>query len=114
MLCMKKLAHWLLAFWLLLMMPMLLTGCQTPPELKDGYQFGDISKIALRDIKKISHARDVYCADASTVILRKAAVITIRSYLPAYPENGICTRLDKVLTDTIAKKDRMTNIRDGP
>ncbi len=95
----------------LLLMLLFLPGCESSPELKDGYQFGDLSKIALADIQKVKQARNVYCADASTRVLRKAAVITIQSYLPAYPADGICTRLDSILINQIANKN---NIRDGP
>lgn len=77
-----------LLFWL--------AGCTTP-ELADGYQFGDLSKLTARELAKLHDARVAYCDATSTFALKRLAIVIIQTQLPGYPENGICTDLIHLL-----------------
>ena len=86
----------------LLLFAMVLTGASCGPELDDGYQFGDLTRMTIRDINRVIEARDKYCAytgaDSKRRFLRKAAVLAIRAYAPGYPQEGVCTdEFDKVI-----------------
>ena len=71
-----------------------IAGC-IEPEWNDGYQFGDISKITWRDIDRLITAREKACGFIGDSVIRqeldKIAVLAIRAYVPAYPEEGVCT-----------------------
>jgi hypothetical protein len=75
----------ILAFAVLL----LIVGCSTP-ELDDGYQFGDVTRIAIREEKDIKQAINDYCDKAEDSAIRQAALAVIRTKYPFVPENGIC------------------------
>lgn len=81
------------AFLLLVVLTM--TGAACGPELDDGYQFGDLSLMTLHSLRDISERRERYCAytgsDRKRYVLRQAAVLAIRAYVPGYPVDGICT-----------------------
>ena len=67
------------------------------PEMADGYNFGDISKIALRDYQRVVKLRNDYCQlttdNPRYHIAKNLAIQAIRIYAPAYPAEGICTDL---------------------
>jgi hypothetical protein len=66
------------------------TACSSPPELEDGYQFGDISHLAVREQKEIKQAVADYCDKTKDSLIRYAALNIIRLKFPFVPENGIC------------------------
>lgn len=71
------------------------------PEMSDGYQFGDITRIGARDFQKIVVLRNQYCVmdknDPTAHIAREIALTAIRAYAPAYPPDGICSDLFDLL-----------------
>lgn len=72
------------------------TACTTP-ELADGYQFGDLSKLTAREISKLHDARVAYCDSTSSSTLKRLAIAVIQTRLPGYPEHGICSNLLQLL-----------------
>jgi hypothetical protein len=72
------------------------TAC-TSPELADGYQFGDLSRLTARQLSKLHDARVAYCDETSSWPLKRLAIAIIQTHLPGYPEQGICTDLQRLL-----------------
>lgn len=68
----------------------LMSACGVKDEMKDGYQFGDVSKGLLRDAAVVMEKRGAYCAMAEDNPLRAVALIAIRVYLPLMPADGVC------------------------
>lgn len=68
---------------------LLLEACTTQ-ELDDGYQFGDITHLAVREQKEVNQAITEYCDKNRASMVRYAALNVIRLYFPLIPENGIC------------------------
>lgn len=75
-----------------------LVGCQKPEELKDGYQFGDGTRIGIGLVQKISEYRHEYCVNGSQTA-RVTLVYLVRSVYPDYPVDGLCSD-----DDALAKK----------
>lgn len=74
--------------FIVFLLTLFLLGCDSlDRELDDGYQFGDISKAALSDVK---HLRDAYCIEKDPAI-KKVIIASIRLKLPGYPEEGMCS-----------------------
>ncbi len=72
------------------------TACTTP-ELADGYQFGDLSKLTGFELSKLHDARVAYCDSTSSSTLKRLAIAVIQTRLPGYPEHGICSDLLQLL-----------------
>lgn len=70
----------------ILLLSLLLTGCAN-------YEFGDATR-------EVFDARGQYC-NAQTEAEREAALLLIRTWLPDYPEDGICEPgfISKVLSE---------------
>jgi hypothetical protein len=73
------------------------------PELEDGYQLGDISRITMRDINRIIEDRERACnyigSDAIKRTLDRAAILAIQHYVPMYPDDGLCgPEFDRMLS----------------
>lgn len=80
------------------------------PEFHDGYQFGDLTRIAARDINILIDARERACAykdeDDMRAALHRAALVLIRVYQPGYPPGGICDeRFDNLITNLRALQE---------
>lgn len=58
---------------------LLIVGCSTP-ELDDGYQFGDITHLALREQAEVNQAIKEYCDQNQASVVRYAALKVIRLY----------------------------------
>lgn len=67
-----------------------LVACSSPSELEDGYQFGDVTHIAIREEQDIKQAVSDYCDKSKDSIVRATALRVIRLKYPFVPENGIC------------------------
>lgn len=101
---------------ILLIIPLLLMGCTSPPtEVADGYQFGDITRFNQHELSKLSAQRAVYCSDTSSSALKQIAIDLIRTKLPLYPADGICTDAFTALLNTVANTDKPdANARASP
>jgi|GEM_PF-1509209 len=66
-----------------------LQGCK-PEQLKDGYQFGDGTKIVLEAVRTIAHYRYAYCVEGNQGV-RSLLISAVRAWEPDYPEAGICS-----------------------
>jgi len=75
---------------LALAMSVSLSGCAEPEELKDGYQLGDMSHLAVREQAEVRQAVKDYCDKHRDSAIRYAALNIIRLKFPFIPENGIC------------------------
>lgn len=92
---------------------MIATGlsCSNEPEMQNGYQFGDLTTIGLRDMAKIEKLREIYCADTSSplnpgrMLAKRALIMAIQTKIPLYPEEGICLDLGKVFAPTGSEKN---------
>jgi len=80
-----------------------LAACTEPDELKDGYQIGDLSHIAVREIDKVRSAIDDYCDKTRDSAVRYAALNLIRLKYPFIPENGICGKQPGQLQSQLAQ-----------
>lgn len=88
-------------------------GCTTTPEFKDGYQFGDISRVKQRELAALEQVRRDYCDLAQTSILRSVALTYLRAKQPAIPKDGICQKpIEQLIIDN--EERFLENIRDGP
>ena len=113
--------HVLMLFlWSLLFLA--ITGCENTPEFKDGYPFGDVTRLTARNINELDNARNAYCAKTSHSLIRQAALTVIRQQLPDIPEYGLCTTLDKLISsqpgndgnNKTVDEHSKNFIRDGP
>jgi len=68
-----------------------LAGCQQ--ELKDGYQWGDVTHFNARKLDAIHQHRVNYCSVYSASITRKVALAAIRAQYPLVPIDGLCLGL---------------------
>lgn len=68
---------------------LLMVGCSTQ-KLDDGYQLGDLSKLAVREQAEVKQAVTDYCDKTRDSAIRYAALNIIRLKFPFVPENGIC------------------------
>jgi hypothetical protein len=73
----------------LILTAIMLSGCAVP-EMEDGYQFGDISHLADRELISLLDAIHTYCDKNRDSVARKTALAIIRVYYPLVPANGIC------------------------
>lgn len=73
----------------IIIMALLLSGC-AEPELADGYQLGDFTKMGGRELSNLIGAIDTYCNKVSDSSSRKMALQVIRLSYPLVPSNGIC------------------------
>lgn len=81
---------------LLITVPWLLMAAScNEPEFADGYQFGDVSRVTMRDVNRLIEVRNRACnyigESGTRQVLDKIAIAAIRVYAPAYPADGICT-----------------------
>lgn len=97
---------------LILMASAMLVACAgiTTGPLADGYQIGDLSALAARDIAKLEQARRNYCDQTQGSELRAAALLAIQTQLPAYPANGVCSDLQALIAQTIGHSGEGTAI----
>lgn len=66
-----------------------LAGCSAP-RMQDGYQVGDLSGTAVDATVGVLTMQQRYCAESDPVA-RKLLLKVIRSAVPDYPEEGLCT-----------------------
>lgn len=76
--------------------PLLFTACSSA-EFADGYQFGDITRFTARELMDLEAAREAYCDQTSSSAIKHLAITAIRTQLPEYPPDGVCTQLMDVL-----------------
>lgn len=71
-----------------------------PTTLDDGYQVGDVTRQATTDAFDLLMLRFDYC-HAEDDRRRRVALELLKTLYPEYPENGICTDLDKLFGTNI-------------
>lgn len=100
---------------LVVAMSVMLTGCQKPEQLADGYQFGDGTQITLGVITQVAEYRHKYCVEGDQTA-RVLLVSVVRSIWPDYPVDGICSdgdELSKALASYAGKGDEILKEPDG-
>ncbi len=80
-------------FFILLTLTFLLALLGCNQELKDGYQFGDITHYNARKLDAIHQHRVNYCSAYSNSTTRQIALTAIRAQYPLVPKDGICIGL---------------------
>ena len=70
-----------------------MTGCQKPEQLADGYQPGDLTSIAVDAGAELIEARRKYC-DEGDEFSRQVLVSAVRAVQSDYPVDGICSDPD--------------------
>lgn len=75
-----------------------LGGCDSV-HLRDGYQFGDATAIVLDTVSDAGEQRDRWCDDGDKVA-RTVLIGVVRTWLPLYPEEGVCS--DSLFLNTLA------------
>ncbi len=72
-----------------------LAGCSSP-RLQDGYQVGDATGSAIDGALHLLTLREQHCTQTDPVA-RALLLRVIRTALPTYPEDGICTDILSVM-----------------
>lgn len=69
-----------------------LAACSNNPNLEDGYRPGDGVKTALDTTVKVLTIQQRYCMESDPVA-RAVLLKIIRSSIPLYPKDGLCTEV---------------------
>ncbi|MET4163739.1 hypothetical protein ABIE61_003605 [Marinobacterium sp. MBR-111] len=71
------------------------SGCSAP-RLQDGYQPGDLTGMAVDETEEFMEMQDRYCS-TSDPVARAILLMLIRSAVPTYPADGLCTNVLDIL-----------------
>jgi hypothetical protein len=80
-----------------------IAGCSTP-RLQDGYQVGDLAGTAVDGTLQVLTLQHRYCTESDPVA-RAILLRVIRTAVPGYPADGLCTDLLDALGDNNAIPD---------
>ena len=83
---------------------MLITGCasiETP--LDDGYQPGDVGRTVYGGAGRILQLQHEYCQNGD-LLAREMLLYFVRSAVPGYPVDGLCTDLIAVIREASDKR----------
>ncbi|MBP0047663.1 hypothetical protein H9C73_02850 [Marinobacterium sp. AK62] len=77
-----------------------LAGCENiNTRMDDGYQFGDLTGTALDGTVHALTIQQQYCTESDPVA-RAVLLRLIRTALPGYPSDGLCTDVLSAMEDT--------------
>ncbi len=79
--------------WLIIIIAysVVLTACfDQIKQVNDGYQFGDISRMTVKELGILKQAHHDYCDKNNDSTIRSVALALLRTELPMIPPNGIC------------------------